>query len=461
MCVIIHKPQNTEFCEKDLRTAYDNNEDGFGYMYYDPDLKKIVAKKSLNFDAERIVKTIKRLEPYDACFHYRYKTVGEITNAQCHPFQVLKKKKHGIDMYFMHNGTIRNVTPRKGESDTQAFNNQILKPILSKAPKLIETEAFKEIISNYISTGSKLCFMYSNGRVVKINEKQGSERHNCWVSNTYSFNNNHRKVTNSTYSGNYRSKWSSGTKKLTTSVEKTKPKTGTLIKSEVKVGDKVNVWHHSDDAFYTMGTIEEINSSCTYVSFEGLHKQSQRLAFHNSDGHSYLRKGVSYYVVPQFESDSEVNTTIKQKKEEKGSTTAKTNSGGVEKKENRNVLSLADKRSEKDKEEVSKSTQLEDVEDFEEYCQVSYGGFSADPYDRQFFFDDNIEDYTYDGHTFEDFNSLEPQERFEFYIKNPDVCFNMLQDLIEDICLQNEEFYETFKYDEDIATDSPIKQTVN
>lgn len=138
---------------------------------------------------------------YDTLYHFRVKTRGAITRKQAHPFQVLQKETHGMDMFFAHNGTITGVKEKDDtESDTMAFNRTILKPLLKKFPNLIKEDAFHELVMKFISSGSKLVFMYGKGETLILNVNAGAERHGCWVSNEYSFR---PKTTATTAHSNY------------------------------------------------------------------------------------------------------------------------------------------------------------------------------------------------------------------------------------------------------------------
>jgi predicted glutamine amidotransferase len=198
MCVIVQKPKKVLFPEKDIESAYIVNPHGFGYMYYDKSLKKIQTFRSVDISKDEVQKIFKGLKNEEVCFHFRWCTEGDKTKKQAHPFKVLSKNKHGVDMYFMHNGTIKAILKKdllEGESDTQAFNRLILHPILREKPDLIKNKSFHKMLREYIGYTSRLCFMYGDGEIVKINEHLGNEKEDCWVSNLYSFNRNHRQST--------------------------------------------------------------------------------------------------------------------------------------------------------------------------------------------------------------------------------------------------------------------------
>jgi len=357
MCVIIHKPAGVGFEEDDIRCAETNNSDGFGYMYYDPERDKIIASKSTKTDIEDIIKIFERLKDYEACFHFRFKTKGEIIDSQCHPFKVLDKKKHGVDMYFMHNGTITNAGITGNESDTQAFNRNYLKPILSKKPSLLNTKAMQELIADFISRGSKLCFMYGKGRVVKINESAGAERNGCWVSNEYSFRTGYRsskntQATTRTYgnnttgngyyngggntgyaTGNRGNANSSATSQggvNTSKKEEESNNTGNekkeFLGQEVSVGDSLWIWDHNSDSYTGDGEITELSHNCAVVKFKDEKGKEIEASFWYDDGTSFASGQGRYYAVPAYEYENErTSKTVSEKKEELSTSGAETN----------------------------------------------------------------------------------------------------------------------------------------
>jgi len=108
MCLIIHKPTADAQIDDDaLAMAELSNPDGFGITFLDGDCETIKTMDySLAFDllyCER---------PYVA--HYRYATVGKVSERNCHPFQV---PKHAGQLY--SNGTV-SCLGSKRKTDTQA-----------------------------------------------------------------------------------------------------------------------------------------------------------------------------------------------------------------------------------------------------------------------------------------------------------------------------------------------------
>jgi hypothetical protein len=441
MCVIIHKPAGISFKEEDLRCAHANNSHGFGYMYYDPESQRVKAAKAINLTPDRIVEIVNGLKDFNACFHYRFKTHGEISDAQCHPFRVLDKEKHGVDMFLMHNGVISKSGLKDGESDTQAFNKNFLKPILKKAPELIKTDAFKILIEDYIGKGSKLCFMFGDGKVIKFNEAQGDTHNECWVSNTYSFKQGHREPKYNGYANKayddfeyegYYSGYGYTNKKnaATTPKEEKESATQKFLGVDVKEKDVVYIWNHEDEEFFAEGTIEELNFSTAFVKFKTTKGATERLAFYLDDGNSLVNRGTYYYAIPaaEWEDRIENSISVENEKKRKGAKVQMTNvtetnkvgSGGT-----------------------PTSNEGEALE-----CIVTHNDMSVDAADHYggAFIDGSDIGYNVDGEnvTFRDVAEMTYQERFEFFCDHFDVAFNMFQDLVENICIQDVEYMEEY-----------------
>lgn len=446
MCVIIHKPKDIGFDKVDIETAYQNNKDGFGYMYYDPKKDRVVAKKSVEYTTKQLIKIFKTMEGKESCFHYRFRTVGEIVSSQCHPFQVLNKKKHGMDMYFMHNGTISAAEIKKDESDTMAFNRDVLKPLLSLNPKFIETKAFKDLIESYLGH-SKLCFMYGRGKVIKFNEDKGAMRGECWVSNTGAFVARSRANANaysgSNQRGNNGTGWQGqgnqgihnrGTSNVTHLNKK-------MVSTPVNVHDEVIVYSHNDQEQVSEGRITKITHSKASVSFTK-EKVTVNVDFWLEDGNSEEIGGNLYYAYPKkmFDNvDFEERTTVSQKKvknpatintqkllQEIASTVTKT--GGVAKPALKSIADI--------KKAIIETKDLHTYKNITFDTNIRWGGaWITDPF---------IE--------YGDFNLYElyaksPEERMEYFIDNQNDAFSIFQDLVEWCVLNDEEFFNDGSYE--------------
>lgn len=439
MCVIIHKPIGETFDRDDLMLAYENNKDGFGYMYHDPDAGILKAGKSTDWTPEQIADAIGHLTDYNAVFHYRYRTKGEIVNSQCHPFKVLDKKRDGVDMYFMHNGTISDAGEQGKESDTQAFNARYLKPLLRSNPNMIYSPAFQHIVEKFISQHSKLVFMFGDGEVIKFNEEQGYERHNCWVSNEYSFRPDYRYPVKNQYVHNKGAAANAGGKKgsTTTHTSQTAMKGTTtgeksveyLKTSNVSIGTPMLVFHDTDQSFFSEGEVVEINgSSNVKVKFKNVDGNETQMLFWCSSGDSLSNHGNHKYYAITSEStetkEDDKKTVADDKKDRLGTD------------ETSNVTNLSDVRQNNEKKEESAKDEAKS-EDL-----IEYNGMTIDPYDKYGGAFLASTDDVYGAYSLQDVYEMDPMERFEFFVDHPSESFNMFQDLVEYINILDEEYYE-------------------
>jgi predicted glutamine amidotransferase len=185
MCLILLKPANAEFDERLLANAQDTNPHGVGFMM--PSGKGTVYAAKGLWTPEKVLQFWRKHQHKTIAVHFRMRTQGQIDIENCHPFQVLRKERNGIDLWMMHNGTIH--TGHKSEpnkSDTYNFVQYTLKPLLAAHPGRIYDEDFQRFISNKIGNWNKLLFMDGAGRTIIINQNRGTVRNGCWLSNTYS-----------------------------------------------------------------------------------------------------------------------------------------------------------------------------------------------------------------------------------------------------------------------------------
>ena len=96
MCLIIYKPADKEIPEHIIENAERINADGFGITYLDT----METIKTMNY--EEIPELMKDNSRSFVC-HYRYATVGDVNEANCHPFTF----KNGRKEYTLYsNGTV-------------------------------------------------------------------------------------------------------------------------------------------------------------------------------------------------------------------------------------------------------------------------------------------------------------------------------------------------------------------
>jgi len=159
-------------------------------------------------DPEAIMRILEDAKDQHIALHLRFKTRGKVETSNCHPFQVLSKGSHGIDMMLMHNGTI-NGFGNSDVSDTSDFNYSVLSPLMDmyriKHENLNhdwQNDKFLQRTLTILSDSSILFLMDENGKVLITNPKSnGATQHDgWWSSNTYSFNRGYRGGASSTQS---------------------------------------------------------------------------------------------------------------------------------------------------------------------------------------------------------------------------------------------------------------------
>jgi predicted glutamine amidotransferase len=191
MCLIAYNPFGMKLNKGLMRTAYDNNPDGFGIVWLDDDNELSTIKDISDF--KTLWTILGYLEGYYYSLHLRYRTKGEISVDQCHPFQVLNRKDHGRDMYLMHNGTIFGLN-HKEKSDTQMFA-EILREIYERKFFDRSVKDFYDFLdggSETIGSFNRILLM-TNNSIKILNKSEGISHDDVWYSNYYSFIKDYRK----------------------------------------------------------------------------------------------------------------------------------------------------------------------------------------------------------------------------------------------------------------------------
>ena len=176
MCLLSICKKGNKLSNKKISNAWNRNSDGSGYAFIKDgkieirkymDLKEF--KESYNSDF--------MMYGMDSPFliHFRFATHGKTDLTNVHPFKV------NDNLVFGHNGTINSVDDDVKLSDTQVFNNVILKNLDND---FLDDKTIRILIENAISS-SKLAFLHSSGRIDIINESAGhwSDDGKIWFSN--------------------------------------------------------------------------------------------------------------------------------------------------------------------------------------------------------------------------------------------------------------------------------------
>jgi len=147
-------------------------------------IKKLLPKSASDLESFYI----SHIQHRNCAWHLRMRTHGDIDLDNCHPYQVLNRKEHGLDMWLMHNGILstgNKANPKK--SDTYHYIKDYLVPMLAKNPDFAFHPAFKLIVAEHIGKSNKFVIMDSSGRMVTINKDAGVYWNGLWLSNTYAW----------------------------------------------------------------------------------------------------------------------------------------------------------------------------------------------------------------------------------------------------------------------------------
>ena len=173
MCIAIYKPEDSVISKETLERCFNSNPDGAGFMYVEN--KELHMQKGY-FTFKDFWKNYKKHENKQAVIHFRIKTHGKIDEHNCHPFMINK----GIG--FVHNGIISGFGVGD-KSDTNHFNEEIIKPLVAKWGNLaLFQPAIKSLVESRIGY-SKLIFLDRHGNYDIFNENKGSWDNGVWYSN--------------------------------------------------------------------------------------------------------------------------------------------------------------------------------------------------------------------------------------------------------------------------------------
>lgn len=212
MCVIIHRKPDQELPFDKLKSACIVNPDGFGLVI--PDRGKLEQRRVFvkgGNDPDQLAKIMEDAKGLNVYAHLRYRTKGPTDLTNVHPFTVATRKKHGVDVQFMHNGTLTDFgTPEA--CDSKVFAREIITPlfelVLSKVgpERALYDPLFGKLLAKYAGGSSVFTLVDNFGNNLIVNKKQGYDFAWGWASNQYSFDRGHREPTN-TYNTYYSQPW--------------------------------------------------------------------------------------------------------------------------------------------------------------------------------------------------------------------------------------------------------------
>jgi hypothetical protein len=165
VCIAIVKEEGVEMPSKELlRTCWENNPDGAGFMFYRDGAVRI-RKGYMKF--KHLWRALRQegLTVNDlVSIHFRIATSGGVSQENTHPFPVstsipdLKALQLKAEMGIVHNGIIDIEPMNLDDSDTQAFIYSVLAPLKDQ----LNRPSISELIS-MATAGSKLAILDASG----------------------------------------------------------------------------------------------------------------------------------------------------------------------------------------------------------------------------------------------------------------------------------------------------------
>lgn len=188
MCLLVNQQSTSPILSDEwLTDFYTYNSDGIGVMYANNG--ELVIKKLLPQSADEFIHFYHQyISGKNCAFHLRMRTHGDIDLANCHPYEVLNRLEHGIDLWLMHNGILSTGNKAdESKSDTWHYIEDYLKPMLSANPDFAFHPSFSEIVGDHIGSSNKFILMDNEGRQAIINQGSGVYWAGLWLSNTYAW----------------------------------------------------------------------------------------------------------------------------------------------------------------------------------------------------------------------------------------------------------------------------------
>jgi predicted glutamine amidotransferase len=174
MCLAIYKPKGIRIARRYLQHGFDNNSDGAGFAIC-VDNKVVIFKGYTTFAS--FYDAYERHADKTAIIHFRQATHGDVTEANCHPYNV-----HGDRYAMIHNGIINIAANHdKAMSDTWHFAELVLAPMLKQFA--FDHPALKYLIETSLTAYNKVVMLRNDGAHMIYNEKNGDWHRGAWYSN--------------------------------------------------------------------------------------------------------------------------------------------------------------------------------------------------------------------------------------------------------------------------------------
>lgn len=178
MCIIVAKEKGIEIpSRKTLKSCFDNNGDGAGFMYVNKN-KVVIDKGYMDFDTfyKRLQKIDKKFDLKNKALvmHFRIGTSGENDRETTHPFPISNKVEDLKSIYIksdlgmVHNGIIDNYTYIDNLSDTQTFIKDFVYELKGLNKDFYKKQSILDMLSRI--TKSKLCFLDTNEKLYYVGD---------------------------------------------------------------------------------------------------------------------------------------------------------------------------------------------------------------------------------------------------------------------------------------------------
>jgi hypothetical protein len=188
MCLLVTQTKTSPVLSNDwLIDFHSSNADGVGVMYSNDG--EIIIQKILPKTAQDFIEFYHaNIKGKNCAFHLRMKTHGDIDLENCHPYEVLNRAEHGMDLWLMHNGILSTGNQADvTKSDTWHYISDFLRPMLIENPEFAFHPSFGDIVGAHIGSSNKFVLMDHQGRIATINQKSGVFWAGLWLSNTYAW----------------------------------------------------------------------------------------------------------------------------------------------------------------------------------------------------------------------------------------------------------------------------------
>lgn len=193
MCVILDKKLGSEIPLDVLTNAAKRNSDGYGVVIADRGQLAVFQAVADKYDtaADEVNRILGEAKDLPTMVHFRFATAGKRSLVNTHPFPLLTKEKHGVDVQLMHNGTMShfNITG-SDSSDTARMVDEVAAPLFERAWKyhdgneeaLMTDESLMATLRALVGYGV-ITFMSQSGWISKVNMFNGQDYDWGWASN--------------------------------------------------------------------------------------------------------------------------------------------------------------------------------------------------------------------------------------------------------------------------------------